>query len=194
MKLLVTAATGNLGTLVVEHLLKTVPADQVAVSVRDVQKAAHWSARGVDVRSGNYLDYESMEAALKGVDRLLLISSGDIHNRVEQHVNVIKAAKAAGVQFIAYTSAPNAAESKLAIAGDHRETERAIRESGIPYAFLRNNWYLENEMGTFQAVLNGAPWAVASGEGKVGWAPRRDYAEAAANVLAGTGHENKVYE
>ncbi|MCR8632766.1 SDR family oxidoreductase [Paenibacillus radicis (ex Xue et al. 2023)] len=194
MKLMVTGATGNLGALVVEALLKTVPPKSIAVSVRDPKKAEHLSDLGVDVRYGNFNEYESLVAAFAGIDRLLIISSGDLQNRIEQHMTAIRAAKEANVGFIVYTSAPNATDSQFDLAKDHRETEEAIKKSGIPYSFLRNNWYLENEMGTFQAVLNGAPWAVASGSGKLGWAARRDYAEAAAHVLAGQGHENTTYE
>ncbi|MDR6884003.1 SDR family oxidoreductase [Bacillus sp. 3255] len=194
MKLLVTGATGNLGALVVEALLKKVPAADMAVSVRDPKKAEHLTALGVDVRYGSFHDYESLVTAFTGIDRLLMISSGDMHNRAEQHATAVKAAKEANVGFIVYTSAPNAAESQFELASDHRETEKAIIESGIPYAILRNNWYLENEMSTFQAVRNGAPWIIASGAGRIGWAARRDYAEAAANVLIGPGHENTIYE
>ncbi|MEF2965726.1 SDR family oxidoreductase [Paenibacillus sp. M1] len=194
MKLLVTGATGQLGALVVEALLKKVPAADIAVSVRDPKKAEHLHGLGVDVRYGDFHDYASLVKAFAGIDRLLIISSGDLHNRVEQHRAAVRAAQEAKVGFIAYTSAPNAANSVFPIAEDHRETEQIIQKTGIPYSFLRNNWYLENEMGTFQAVLNGAPWTIASGEGKVGWAWRRDYAEAAATVLAGDGHDNTIYE
>ncbi|WP_135556976.1 SDR family oxidoreductase [Paenibacillus cymbidii] len=194
MKLLVTGATGKLGTLVVEALLRQVPASDIAVSVRDPQKAGHWRELGVDVRYGNFNDEASLVSAFAGIDRLLFISTDDLFNRVSQHKAAIRAARAANVGFIAYTSAPNAAASKLALAKDHRETEAAIRESGIPYAILRNNWYLENEAGTFHAVMNGAPWVSASGTGKVGWATRRDFADAAVSVLTGQGHENKIYE
>lgn len=194
MKILVTGATGQLGALVVEELLKLVPAEQIAVSVRDAKKAEHLSARGIDVRTANFNDYESLLTAFAGIDRLLMISTDDLVNRVNQQTAAVKAAKEANVGFIAYTSAPNAMNSKLSLAESHKKTEEAIVESGIPYAILRNNWYLENEMGTFQTVLNGGPWVIASGEGKAGWAPRRDYAEAAAKVLAGQGHGNTVYE
>jgi NAD(P)H dehydrogenase (quinone) len=191
---MVTGATGNLGSLVVEELLKLVPVEQVAVSVRDPKKAEHLVTRGVDVRTANFNDYESLLKAFDGIDRLLIISTDDIPNRVAQQTAAVNAAKEKNVGFIAYTSAPNATESKLALAESHKKTEEAIQQSGIPYAILRNNWYLENEMGTFQTVLNGGPWVIASGQGKVGWAPRRDYAEAAAKVLAGGGSENTVYE
>lgn len=194
MKILVTGATGNLGSLVVESLLKSVPAENLAVSVRDPKKAEHLKARGVDVRYGDFHHPESLVSAFTGIDRLLIISSGDLQNRAQQQLAAVNAAKEANVSFIAYTSAANAKDSAFVIAADHRATEEAILQSGIPYSFLRNNWYLENELSTIQAVLNGAPWVTSAGSGKVGWAGRRDYAEAAANVLAGEGHNNTVYE
>lgn len=194
MKILVTGATGKLGSLVVEELLKLVPAESVAVSVRDAKKADHLAARGIDVRTADFNDYGSLLTAFSGIDRLLMISTDDLANRVSQQAAVVQAAKEAGVGFIAYTSAPKAPTSKLGLADSHSKTEKAIQESGIPYVILRNNWYLENEMGTFQAVLNGGPWVIASGTGKAGWAPRRDYAEAAARALAGQGRENTIYE
>ncbi|MDF2724002.1 MAG: hypothetical protein K0Q59_3677 [Paenibacillus sp.] len=194
MKVLVTGATGKLGELVVEALLNKLPAGQIAVSVRDPKKAERWTAAGVEVRYGDFDDEASLEKAFAGIDRLLIISTADFQHRLRQHTTAIRAAKKANVGFIAYTSAPNAADSKLILAHDHRETENVLKSSGVPYSILRNNWYLENEAGSFHAVLNGAPWAIASGSGRVGWATRRDYAEAAANVLAGPGHENTVYE
>lgn len=193
MKLLVTGATGQLGSLVVEALLKTVPADQLAVSVRDPKKAEHLTARGVDVRQADFTSPTSLATAFAGIDKLLLISSSD-GDRVAQHTAAIEAAKAAGVSFIVYTSAPNAQESSFFLVNDHRATENAIIASGIPYSILRNNWYLENEAGSIKGAAAGAPWLTVGGSGKVGWALRQDYAEAAANVLTSTGHENKTYE
>ncbi|MFC3799017.1 SDR family oxidoreductase [Cohnella sp. GCM10012308] len=195
MKMLVTGATGHLGSLVVQTLLGRVPAEQIAVSVRDPQKAAALSEQGVDVRRGDFEDPASLEQAFAGIDRLLIVSTdGDTETRIRQHANAVEAARHAGVGFIAYTSAPNAQESELFLAEVHRDTENAIRATGIPYAFLRNNWYIENEAGAIQGIVAGAPLVTSAGDGKVGWAARSDYAEAAAAVLAGTGHENKVYE
>ncbi len=102
--------------------------------------------------------------------------------------------KRRGVKFIAYTSLANADNSTLSLAEVHRATEAQIKDTGIPYAMLRNNWYLENETMSIKASLGGAPWMTAAGDGKVGWALQKDYAEAAASVLFGDGHENKVYE
>lgn len=195
MKMLVTGATGKLGKKVVEHLLKTVPAGQLAVSVRNPEKAENLRALGVDVRQGDFDVPESLDSAFAGVDRMLLISAdGDNETRIRQHTNAVEAAVRAKVGFIAYTSLANAQDSKLFLAPTHQETEKAIMKTGIPYSFLRNNWYLENETSSVQGVLAGAPWVTSAGSGKVGWASQQDYAEAAAAVLSGKGHENTVYE
>jgi len=195
MKWLVTGATGKLGSKVVETLLKKVPAAELAVSVRNPEKAEHLRARGVEVRHGDFDQPETLDAAFAGVERLLIISAdGDNETRILQHTNAVAAAERAGVAFIAYTSLANAAESGIFLAPVHRVTEEAIVKTGIPYSFLRNNWYLENEAGSIQAVLAGAPWVTSAGDGKVGWAPQQDYAEAAAAVLTGEGHEHTIYE
>lgn len=195
MKLLVTGATGKLGSKVVETLLKTVPASDLAVSVRNPEKAEGLRARGVDVRQGDFDRPETLDAAFAGVDRILIISAdGDNETRIRQHTNAVEAAARANVSFIAYTSVVNASESKLVLAPPHQAAEKAILKTGIPYSILRNNWYLENEIASIQGVLAGAPWVTSAGSGKVGWALRQDYAEAAAAVLAGNGHENTIYE
>lgn len=195
MKMLVTGATGKLGSKIVEKLLETVPADQLAVSVRNPEKAEALRARGVDVRKGDFDRPETLESAFRGIDRLLIISAdGDNETRIRQHGNAVAAAERAGVRFIAYTSIANARESKNFLAPTHKATEEAILKTGVPYSFLRNNWYLENEMSSIQGVLAGAPWVTSAENGKVGWALQQDYADAAAAVLSGEGHENTVYE
>ena len=195
MKILVTGATGKLGTKVVETLLKTVPANQLAVSVRNPEKAEELRTRGVDVRQGDFYRPETLDTAFAGIDRLLIISAdGDNETRIRQHSNAVVAAERAGVKFIAYTSLANAKESKNFLAPTHQATEESILKTGIPYSFLRNNWYLENEISSIQGVQAGAPWVTSAGNGKVGWALQQDYAEAAASVLSGNGHENTIYE
>lgn len=195
MKMLVTGATGKLGTKIVETLLKTVPASQIAVSVRNPEKAEGLRARGVEVRQGDFDRPETLDSAFAGIDRLLLISAdGDNETRIRQHTDAVAAAERAGVKFIAYTSVANASESTIFLAPPHVAAEEAILKTGIPYSFLRNNWYLENEISSIQGILAGAPWVTSAGSGKVGWALQQEYAEAAAVVLAGNGHENTVYE
>ncbi|NQX71455.1 SDR family oxidoreductase [Paenibacillus alba] len=195
MKILVTGATGQLGSKVVEALLASAPAEQLAISVRDTDKASDLRALGVDVRHGDFDQPATLAEAFQGVDRLLIVSTqGDNETRIRQHLAAVSAAKQAGVGFIAYTSVTNAEETELFLAPVHRATEEAIRGTGIPYSFLRNNWYIENEVGTIQGILAGAPLVTSAGQGKVGWASRGDYAQAAANVLLGSGHENTIYE
>ena len=195
MKYLVTGATGKLGSKVVESLLKTIPANQLAVSVRHPEKAEGLRSLGVEVRHGDFDHPETLNTAFAGIDRLLIISAdGDNETRIHQHTNAVEAAKRAEVKFIAYTSLANATESKNIMAPPHVATEAAIKKTGIPYSILRNNWYLENEIGSIQGVLAGAPWVTSAGSGKVGWALQQDYADAAAAVLTGNGHENTVYE
>ncbi len=195
MKILLTGATGKFGSKVVSALLKTVPASELAVSVRDPKKAEWLSARGVDVRLGDFDDPKTLASAFHGIDRLLIISTdGDNETRIRQHANAVAAANQAKVKFIAYTSLGNASESSLFLAPVHRATEQAILKTGIPYSFLRNNWYLENEIGSMQGVMAGSPWVTSAKSGKVGWAPQQDYADAAATVLSGSGHDNTIYE
>lgn len=195
MKLLVTGATGKFGTKVVDKLLETVPANQLAVSVRKPEKAEGFRARGVEVRQGDFDHPETLDSAFSAIDRLLIISAdGDNETRIRQHSDAVAAAERAGVKFIAYTSVVNATESKNLFAPNHKATEEAILKTGIPYSFLRNNWYLENEIPSIQGVLAGAPWVTSAGDGRVGWALQQDYAEAAATVLSGNGHENTIYE
>lgn len=140
MKMLVTGATGKLGSKIVETLLKKVPGNQLAVSVRNPEKAEGLRARGVDVRKGDFDYPETLDAAFAGVDRLLIISAdGENETRIRQHANAIAAAERAGVKFIAYTSIANAKESENFLAPTHKATEGAIMKTGIPYSFLRNN-------------------------------------------------------
>ncbi|ATO51505.1 SDR family oxidoreductase [Brevibacillus laterosporus] len=195
MKILVTGATGKLGSKVVETLLKTVPASQLVVSVRNQEKAEGLRARGVEVRQGDFDQPETLDSAFSGIDRLFIISTvGDDETIIREHANAVAAAQRAQVKFIAYTSVTNASESNLFLAPAHRAREEAILRTDIPYSFLRNNWYLENEIGSIQGAIAGVPWVTSAGTGKVGWALQQDYAEAAANVLTGKGHENTVYE
>lgn len=195
MKLLTTGATGKLGSKVVEALLELIPARDLVVSVRNPEKADDLREKGVEVRRGDFDHPETLAEAFTGIDRLLIISTdGDNETRIQQHKNAVEAAKNQGVKFIAYTSIANASESSNLMAPPHKATEAAIIATGIPYAFLRNNWYLENEISSIQGVMAGADWVTSAGDGKVGWALQKDYAEAAARVLTGEGHAFRVYE
>ena len=195
MKVLVTGATGHFGGLVVEYLLEKMDANNIAISVRNPEKAAKYANKGIDVRQGNFDLPETLETAFDGIDKLLIVSTDlDNETRIRQHRAAVAASKKAGVKHIVYTSVANAPASTLSLAEVHRRTEQAIIDTGIAYTFLRNNWYLENEVSSIQAAAAGAPWVTSAQGGKVGWALRREYAEAAASVLASEGHENTIYE
>lgn len=190
----ITGATGQLGQLVIEQLLNTVPANQIVAIVRNPAKAEALSQQGITVRQGDYADESTMTSALKGVDKLLLISSSEVGQRATQHQNVINAAKAAGVKFIAYTSLLHADKSPLGLHVEHVATEKALVESGIPYALLRNGWYTENYLASAPPALEHGVFIGAAGEGKIASATRADYAAAAAKVISGDGHAGNVYE
>ncbi|WP_236329448.1 SDR family oxidoreductase [Enterobacter quasihormaechei] len=190
----ITGATGQLGQLVIEELLKIVPASQIVAIVRNPAKADALSQRGMVVRQADYTDQAAFTTALNGVDKLLLISSSEVGQRAAQHQNVINAAKAAGVKLIAYTSLLHADTSPLGLHVEHVETEKALAESGVPYTLLRNGWYTENYLASVPPALEHGVFIGAAGEGKIASATRADYAAAAAKVISEEGHAGKVYE
>ncbi|MDU6924604.1 SDR family oxidoreductase [Franconibacter helveticus 513] len=190
----ITGATGQLGHLVIDALLKTVAAEQIVAIARDPAKAADLTAKGVQVRRADYGDATALTAALSGVKKLLLISSSEVGQRTAQHRNVIEAAKAAGVGFIAYTSLLHADRSPLGLAQEHVATERMLTESGIPFALLRNGWYTENYLASVPPALEHGVFIGSAGDGKIASATRADYAEAAARVLTLDNQAGNVYE
>lgn len=190
----ITGATGHLGQLTLTELLKTVPASQLVAIVRNPAKAETLAQQGVIVRQAEYGDQAALTAALEGVDKLLLISSSEVGQRAVQHRNVIDAAKAAGVKFIAYTSLLHADQSPLGLHVEHVDTEQYLAASGIPYALLRNGWYSENYLASAPAALAHGVFIGSAGEGKIASATRNDYAAAAAKVISSEGHAGKVYE
>lgn len=192
MTILVTAATGQLGRLVVQSLLASgVPAADIRAGARDLAKA---SDLGVETVHLDYSDSASIGTALVGVDSLLLISSSEVGQRFEQHKNVIDAAAVAGVGHLVYTSAPAATTSALILAPEHKATEEAIAASGIPATILRNNWYTENYLGTVEQARATGEVVSSAGDGRVASASRKDYADAAAAVLVSPEHIGATYE
>jgi len=191
MKIGVTGATGQLGRLVVEQLKAKVSADSIVALVRTPEKA---SDLGVEARAFDYTKPEGLVASLKGIDKLLLISGNEIGQRLPQHKAVIEAAKQAGVKLFVYTSLLHADTSTLGLAGEHLSTENILKASGLTYTILRNGWYTENYTGSAKGAIGADAFIGAAGDGKIASAARADYAEAAAVVLAGAGHENKIYE
>lgn len=190
----VTGASGQLGRLVVAALVERAGPAAVAAIVRDPARAAGLFPEGVTVREGDYDRPETLAAAFAGAERLLLISSNAIGDRVAQHRNVIEAAKKAGVARIAYTSVLHADVSKLGLAEEHRATEALVAASGIAFTLLRNGWYTENYAAAIPAALAHDALIGSAGEGRISSAARRDYAEAAAVALLDDAGERFVHE
>ncbi len=189
MKIGITGATGQLGTLVLEQLKKRTDAAHVVALVRSPEKV-----KDVEARAFDYEKAENLAEALQGIDTLLLISGNEIGKRVIQHENVIKAAREANVQRIVYTSLLKADTSTISLAGEHLFTEKLLKESGIAFTILRNGWYTENYTSSIPSAVQAGVFVGSAGNGKIASATRRDYAEAAAVVLTEDNHKDKVYE
>lgn len=193
--ILVTGASGQLGRLVIQELLKTVPAANIAAMLRSKSAGSDLEAHGVRVVEADYDKPATLDAALAGIDRVLLISSNALGARVAQHRNVIDAAARAGVKLIAYTSVLHADTSTLGLAEEHRQTEAALQSAGVPFVVLRNGWYTENYAASIPPALAHGAFLGSAGEGRISSASRADYAAAAAAVLASADDQaGKIYE
>lgn len=195
MDIVVTGATGQLGRLVIDELLKRVPAERLVALARDPAKTPPLTRLGLRVRMADYDQPHTLRGAFSAGDRVLLISSdqaGEV--RTTQHAAVIAQARAAGVALLAYTSVLGADTATFEIGRDHRATELLLMDSGLPYVLLRNGWYNENYTGYLAATLTHGRVFASAGAGRVATAACLDYAAAAAEVLTGEGHENRAYE
>lgn len=189
--LLVTGANGQLGRLVVEHLLDTVKVEpsRIIATTRNPANLSDFAARGVTVRAADFVRPETLAEAFKGADRLLLISTVSVGSRLVEHQAAIDAAVAAGVQHVLYTSIPNPVSPELLIVHDHAKTEDALAASTLPgWTVLRNNWYFENLNHTIPQLLQSGQWFNASGDGRIAYIARSDLARAAATALANGGN------
>lgn len=195
MSIVITGATGQLGRHVIEALLeRNVPADSIVATGRSIEKLSNFVARGVRATAMDYDDAASVAQALKGATKVLLISGSAVGQRVEQHRTVIEAAKAEGVELLAYTSIANADTTRMKLATEHQATESILKESGVPFVLLRNSWYIENYTDQLPGTLAQGALAGSAGNGKVSGASRADYAQAAAAVLVAEHQAGKIYE
>ncbi|AMO96677.1 quinone oxidoreductase 2 [Collimonas fungivorans] len=192
--IVVTGASGQLGRLVIQELLKKLPANEIVAAVRTPEKVADLAALGVQVRLADYAQPATLDAAFKGAGQLLLISSSEVGQRLPQHRNAIDAAKRAGVGLVAYTSVLRADTSPLGLAAEHKATEALLKASGLPHVVLRNGWYTENYLASIPAALQHGAYIGSAGAGRIASAARADYAAAAAAVLTSAGQAGKVYE
>ncbi|GAA1830061.1 NAD(P)H-binding protein [Agromyces salentinus] len=195
MTILVTAASGQLGRLVLDALLtRGAEPSTIVAGARDTSKLADVEARGIRTVELDYAKPDTIAAALDGVDTVLLVSGSEVGQRVAQHRNVVDAAKAAGVAKLVYTSAPNATTAEYPLAPEHKATEEAIAESGVPAVIVRNNWYIENYAADVARAAASGVIVASAGEGRITGATRADLADAAAVVLLEDGHVGEVYE
>ncbi|WP_224545434.1 SDR family oxidoreductase [Mesorhizobium sp. CA16] len=198
--LLVTGASGHLGRAVINHLLgerKVAPANIIATT-RNPENLADLAARGVAVRSADFDDKASLEAAFTGADRVLVISTGELDlksdRRLKQHQAAVAAAKAAKVSHLLYTSMPNPEPgSPVLFAGDHYGTEEAIKASGIPYTIFRNGWYQENLFMSLPHAISSGKWYSSAADGRIAHGARDDMAAAIAAGLASDSKESHIY-
>ena len=195
MSVVVTGATGHLGRLVVQNLLdRGVPAGQIVATGRRTETLTDLADRGVIIRPSDFDDPDSLAAVFAGAQKVLLVSGNAIGQRVAQHTNAIEAARAAGVELLAYTSVLNADTSMMLLAAEHQATEAVLRASGVPFVLLRNGWYYENYTAQIPVYLQTGAVFGAAGDGRVSGAARADYAAATGAVLAQDGHAGAVYE
>jgi NAD(P)H dehydrogenase (quinone) len=196
--ILITGATGQLGQATIEHLIKKVPASQLAILARDQNKATGFQKKGLDVRIGDYDNYSSLLSAFQNIDKLFFISGTDVANRQQQHENVVKAAKEAGVKHIVYTSFARKNETTTnplgILAFSHIKTDELIKESGMVYTILQNSLYADVLPLFFGDKVLETGIYLPAGNGKAAYISRQDIAEAVANILSTEGHENKVYK
>ena len=186
--IVITGATGQLGSLIVASLLERVPAEEVGVSVRNPGRATGLAERGVRVRRGDFNEPNSLAGAFEGATQVLIVSANEIGgNAVDAHVAAIDAARAAGAERILYTSHQGAsADSLFAPMRDHAATEEYLAETGTPFTSLRNGFYATTVPFILgQALTTGE--IVAPADGPVSWTTPSDLAEAAATILADPG-------
>lgn len=195
--ILITGATGQLGTAVINHLLEKTSANQIAALVRDESKASALKEKGVDIRVGSYDDTASLDRAMQGIEKVLLIAGTDEEKRLQQHQNVVDAAKKAGVQCIAYTSRNLKDPSTLAnkLMNGHFQTEDYIKECGLGYVIFRNVLYMDT-IGQFvggEKVFD-TGINLPTGDGRVSFALRSEMGEAIANALLESDRSNRIYQ
>ena len=198
-KILITGATGNLGKSVIKHILKKTKAENIAVLVRNIEKGNDLKSQGIDVRVGDYTNYQLLVDAFKGIDKLYFISGSEFEGRSEQHKNVVNAAKEVGVKQVVYTSFLRKDETSASpisfVVADHIETEIWLKESGMNYTILKHNLYMDMlPLFIGDNVLETGVIYQPAGNGKAAFTLREDMAEIAAHLLTTEGHENKEYD
>lgn len=195
-RILVTGASGNIGRMTLKHLLKRVSANDLVGLARDPDKATDLAADGIEIRKGDYFDYEGLVRAFEGIDKVMLVSTHAFTDRNTQHANVINAAKQAGVKHIVYMPIihnPKSGVKLPQVTDEDIFVEEKLKASGLTFTLVRHPPFLEN----IQGYVGGNPMEkgviAPEGTGKAGYVRREELAEAHAVVLTEAGHENRSY-
>ncbi|RON57547.1 SDR family oxidoreductase [Pseudomonas frederiksbergensis] len=195
-KILVTGATGRLGNAVLRSLVQKIPASNVVAMARDTEKAEPLAALGIEVRYGDYTDYDSLVAAFEGVEKIYLVSAVAFSDRVAHHKNVIVAAGRAGVRHVVYTSIQRINDELSPIEGVTESdiaTERLLEKSGLTYTIIQHPLYADDLPFFIGANAAKEGFSVPAGQGRIGPATYAELAEAGATLLTQTGYENRTY-
>ena len=195
MSIVIMGASGHLGRLTAELVLDRVPASGVILTTRHPEELSGFAERGAEVRTADFDQPKTLAGAFAGGERLLLISTQDLGRRVAQHRAAIAAAKEVGVRQVIYTSYLNPVEENPAVVTpSHRDTEEALRESGLAWTALRNAFYAEYQVPAGAQAIATGRLVHNSGDGKTPYVSRKDCATVAAAVLTTYGHEGEAYD
>lgn len=195
MSIVITGASGQLARGVIEFALETVPASDLILVSRSPGQLESYAGRGAIVRFGDFERPDSLPEAFRGGNRMLLISTDAVGDRIDQHAAAIDAAAYAGVELIAYTSMVNPVpENPAFVIPDHRATEQKLRDSGVGWVFLRNSMYAEFQASAMAAAAGSGELVTNAGSGQVGYVSRHDCARAAAAVLVSADHAGSAYD
>jgi NAD(P)H dehydrogenase (quinone) len=193
MKIAVTGASGKLGGAIVRRLVKTIGTDQVIAIARTPVKA---NDLGVEVRAGDYESKPQFEKALTGIDALVLVSGMDTpEERIQQHRNVILAARNTGVKKIVYTSIMGESEgsSFSAIVNSNRQTEEDIKGCGLQWSIGRNGLYIEPDIDYLDNYIMAGKIVNCAGDGKCAYTTRDELAAAYCTMLLAERHNGQTY-
>ena len=195
MSIVITGASGHLGRATAGMVLERMPASEVILTTRHPEEISDLAARGAEVREADFERPETLVGAFEGGEKLLLVSTDAVGTRVDQQRAAIEAAGKAGIRQVIYTSYLNPVEDNpAAVTADHRETEAALRESGLAWTALRNGLYAEYQVPAGAQAIATGRLVHNNGDGETAYVSREDCAAAAAAVLSTEGHEGEAYD
>ena len=195
MSIVITGASGHLGRATAGMVLERMPASEVILTTRHPEEISDLAARGAEVREADFERPETLVGAFEGGEKLLLVSTDAVGTRVDQQRAAIEAAGKAGIRQVIYTSYVNPVEDNpAAVTADHRETEAALRESGLAWTALRNGLYAEYQVPAGAQAIATGRLVHNNGDGETAYVSREDCAAAAAAVLSTEGHEGEAYD